>query len=85
MYAKTLYTGRSNLKSDFLEHENQSGVSVIWLIYIKCYRKKEEKIWAKQESGLITVQLKQDPPVWTLSVQEGDTKLSVENSVCFKG
>ena len=52
------------LKPDFWEHENQSALSVIWLIYIKLYRKKEEKIWAKWESGLTAVWLKWDPPVY---------------------
>ena len=55
------------LKPDFWEHENQSGLLVIWLIYIQLYRKKEtkfwKKIWAKWESSLTAVWLKQDPPV----------------------
>ena len=32
------------LKPDFWEHENQSSLLVIWLIYIKLYRKREKKI-----------------------------------------
>ena len=52
----------------FWEHENQSGLLVIWLIYIKLYRKKEtkfwKKIWAKQEYGLTAVRLKWDLPVF---------------------
>ena len=62
------YTGGSHLSRIFWEHENQSSLLVIWLIYNKLYRKKEtkfwKKIWAKWESGLTVVQLKQDPPVW---------------------
>ena len=59
-------TGGSSLSRNFWEHENQSGLLVIWLICIKLYRKKEknwQKIWTKQESGLTAVWLKQDPPV----------------------
>ena len=60
-------TGGSCLSWIFWEHENQSGLLVIRLIYIKLYRKKEtkfwKKIWAKWESSLTAVQLKQDPPV----------------------
>ena len=60
-------TGGHCLSQIFWEHESQSGLSVIWLIYIKLYRKKEEKIlqniWAEWESGLTTVWLKQNPPV----------------------
>ena len=59
--------GGSHLSQIFWEHENQSSLSVIWLIYIKLYRKKETKFWkkirAKWESGLTAVQLKWDPPV----------------------
>ena len=55
------------LKPDFWEHEILSGLSVIWLIYIKFYKEKEKKIWqeiwAKGESGLTAVWLKRDPPV----------------------
>ena len=40
-------TGESCLSQIFWEHENQSSLSVIWFIYIKLYRKKEEKILAK--------------------------------------
>ena len=36
------------LKPDFWEHENQSGLLVIQLIYIKLYRKKETKFWEKK-------------------------------------
>ena len=62
------YTGGSHLSQIFWEHENQSSLLVIQLIYIKLYRKKEtkfwrKKIWAKGESGLTTVWLKWDPPV----------------------
>ena len=32
------------LKLDFWEHENQSGLFVIWLIHIKLYMKKENKL-----------------------------------------
>ena len=60
-------TGGSCLSWIFWEHENLSGLSVIWLIYIKLYNKKEtkfcQKIRAKWESGLSAVQLKWDPPV----------------------
>ena len=63
------YTGGSCLSWIFGEHENLSDLSVIWLIYIKLYRKKEkkiwQKIWAKWESSLTTVWLKWDPPVCT--------------------
>ena len=40
-------TGGSHLSWIFWEHENQSGLLVIWLIYIKLYRKKETKFWKK--------------------------------------
>ena len=40
-------TGGSCLSQIFWEHENQSGLLVIWLIYIKLYRKKETKFWKK--------------------------------------
>ena len=40
-------TGGSRLSQIFWEHENQSGLLVIWLIYIKLYRKKETKFWEK--------------------------------------
>ena len=68
------HTGGSCLSQIFWEHENQSGLLVIQLIYIKLYRKKEtkfwKKIWAKQESSLTTVQLKWDPPVqWETILQ----------------
>ena len=60
-------TGGSRLSRIFWEHENQSGLLVIRLIYIKLYRKKETKFWekiqAKWESGLTAVRLKRDPPV----------------------
>ena len=64
----TLCTGGSRLSRIFWEHENQSGLLVIWLIYIELYRKMEnkfwkKKIWAKQDSSLTAVRLKQDPPV----------------------
>ena len=63
-------TGGSCLSRIFWEHENQSNLLVIWLIYIKLYRKKETKFWekiqAKWESGLTAVRLKQDPPVTSL-------------------
>ena len=36
------YTGGSHLSWIFLEHENMSALSVIQLIYIKLYRKKEK-------------------------------------------
>ena len=62
-----LYTGGSRLSQIFWEHENQSGLLVIQLIYIKLYRKKETKFWkkiqAKWESSLTAVWLKRDPPV----------------------
>ena len=45
------YTGGSRLSWIFWEHENQSGLLVIWLIYIKFYRKEETKFW-KKKSGL---------------------------------
>ena len=61
-------TGGYCLSQIFWGHENMSSLSVIWLIYIKLYRKKRKekfckKIWAKWESGLTAVQLKWDPPV----------------------
>ena len=43
-----------------------SGLSVIWLSYIKLYKEKEKKlakIQAKWESSLTAVWLKWDPPV----------------------
>ena len=40
-------TGGSHLSQIFWEHENQSSLLVIWLIYIKLYRKKETKFWKK--------------------------------------
>ena len=59
-------TGVSHLCQIFWEHENLSGLSVIWLIHIKLYKEKEKmaKIWAKWECGLTAVQLKWDPPVY---------------------
>ena len=44
-------TGGSRLSQIFWEHENLSGLSIIRLIYIKLYRKKETKFW-KRKSGL---------------------------------
>ena len=44
-------TGGSHLSRIFWEHENLSGLSIIQLIYIKLYRKKETKFW-KKKSGL---------------------------------
>ena len=41
-------TGGSCLSQILWEHENQSGLLVIWLIYIKLYRKKETKFWGKK-------------------------------------
>ena len=35
------------LKPDFWEHENQSGLLVTRLIYIKLYSKMENKFWKK--------------------------------------
>ena len=69
--SQSYITGGSRLSQIFWEHENQSSLLVIQLIYIKLYRKlyrKKEtkfwkKIWAKQESGLTAVQFKWDPPV----------------------
>ena len=43
-------TGGSRLSQIFWEHENQSGLLVIQLIYIKLYSKMENKFWKK--SGL---------------------------------
>ena len=40
-------TGGSHLSRIFWEHENQSGLLVIQLIYIKLYRKRETKFWKK--------------------------------------
>ena len=40
-------TGGSRLSRIFWEHENQSSLLVIWLIYIKLYRKMENKFWKK--------------------------------------
>ena len=68
-------TGGSYLRWIFWEHENLSGLSV--LIYIKLYKEKEknkqfwQKILAKQESGLTTVWLQQDPPVLANVSTEG--------------
>ena len=50
------------LRPDFLEHENLSGLSV--LIYVSWTYGILAKIWAKPESGLTTVQLKKEPPVF---------------------
>ena len=36
-------TGGSRLSQIFWEHEILSGLSVIWLIYIKFYKEKEKK------------------------------------------
>ena len=44
-------TGGSRLSQIFWEHENQSGLLVIRLIYSKLYRKMENKFW-KKKSGL---------------------------------
>ena len=44
-------TGGLRLSRIFWEHENQSSLLVIQLIYIKLYRKKETKFW-KKKSGL---------------------------------
>ena len=41
-------TGGSCLSRIFWEHENQSGLLVIWLIYIKLYMKMENKFWEKK-------------------------------------
>ena len=41
------YTGGSRLSRIFWEHENQSSLLVIRLIYIKLYRKMENKFWKK--------------------------------------
>ena len=64
-------TGRSYLNQIFWEHENLSSLSVIKLSYIKLYKEKDfgKKIWANQESGLTAVQLKGDPPVYTVHAQ----------------
>ena len=40
-------TGGSRLSLIFWEHENQSGLLVIRLIYIKLYRKMENNFWKK--------------------------------------
>ena len=62
-------TGGSHLSQIFWEHENLFGLSVIWLMYIKLYRKRVTKVWqkiqTKWESGLTTVWLKWDPPVFS--------------------
>ena len=42
-----MYTGGYHLSWIFWEHENQSGLSVMWLIYTKLYSKKEQKFLAK--------------------------------------
>ena len=62
---------------DFWEHENLSSLSIIWLIST-IYKEKEKKqfwqnIWAKQESGLTTVWLKWDPPVWYMQPLDPST------------
>ena len=49
-------TGGSRLSQIFWEHENQSGLLVIWLIYIKLYRKMENKFW-KKNPGLADIWL----------------------------
>ena len=69
-----LTTGGSHLSQIFWEHENQSSLLVIWLIYIKLYRKKgnqilEKKIRAKWESSLTAVWLKWDPPVFKIIIK----------------
>ena len=51
LWSVLTHTGGSCLSWIFWEHENQSGLLVIWLIYIKLYRKKETKFW-KKKSGL---------------------------------
>ena len=72
------YTGGSHLSQIFWEHENQSGLLVIWLIYIKLYRKRKpnfgKKIWAKWESGLTAVRLKWDPPVYIFDELHNEVK-----------
>ena len=60
------YTGGSHLSWIFWEHENLPGLNVIQLIhYNKFYytRKFGKTIWAKRESSLTVVCLKQDSPV----------------------
>ena len=55
------------LKPDFWEHENLFNLWVIKLIstlkYTNYTKSFWQKIWVKQESGLTTVWLNQDPPV----------------------
>ena len=68
-WGSQLYTGGICLCQIFWEHVNLFGLSVIWLISTKMYIKLYilwQKIQAKWESGLTTVQLKWDPPVWVL-------------------
>ena len=70
-----IFTGGSCLSRIFWEHENQSGLLVIWLIYIKLNREKGnqilgKKIRAKHESGLTAVRLKRDPPVFLAHISK---------------
>ena len=50
LHEKYYNTGGSHLSWIFWEHDNISGLSVIWLIYIKLYKEKEKNlaknIWA---------------------------------------
>ena len=41
-------TGGSCLSQIFWEHENLSGLSVLWLIYIELYKEKEKNVGKNQ-------------------------------------
>ena len=63
-----LCTGGSCLSQIFWEHENLSGLSVIWLFTLNYTRKRKKYFWpkfqAQQKSGLTAVWLKWDPHVY---------------------
>ena len=63
------HTGGSHLSRIFWEHENLSNLSIILaypiiIISLIIQKNLATKIWAKWESGLTAVRLKQDPPVF---------------------
>ena len=84
MKERKLYTGGSCLSQIFWDHENLSGLSVIWLVYIKLIqgkgKKNWQKIWARQEFDLTVVQLKQDPPVVFCNI-EASTALGFKHFI----
>ena len=61
---QVLNTGGSSLSQNFLDHENLSGLSIIWLISSNLHK----IIQAKWESGLTAVWLKWDPPALMKSI-----------------